>query len=377
MTPECARRRRVLDHGDHGTTIDARKIGRYGEGAWLAQVCDDDEDDEQAAAEADAELDGTARAPPSLPPIRFARWTPASHELHICSYASSSSSSSSSSSTTTTSPPSCDALAVQPLPDSSGLPATFFGAALPDLQKGPVLHPTRWSMTSATPSKNIAAAASHLQANSFVALHRLLSDKALRVAANFANAIVRSGALPQHDAMTTRHHFVNDTLSRFLQVELTPLVERLANVGPLTLSHTYFAGYVLAGSRIPPHRDRPGCDISLSLNVASTPQKPAFPIGVTLAADADDAEEEAASTRGDAIVAYEFGASGWLEVRDGLLPTDDSVDAFTNIVEVWLEPGDAFLFWGRKLEHFRRRPLPAGEQSLNILLHWGASSDLE
>ena len=91
----------------------------------------------------------------------------------------------------------------------------------------------------------------------------------------------------------------------------------------------------------------------------------------------DDAEEEAASTRGDAIVAYEFGASGWLEVRDGLLPTDDSVDAFTNIVEVWLEPGDAFLFWGRKLEHFRRRPLPAGEQSLNILLHWGASSDLE
>lgn len=356
---ECGRRRRVVEQRGRGTMIDARKIARYGEDVWLGQVCSD-----ESGSAAGDKSESTSPMPPWISPVRYAKWVPATKRLHVCASA-----------ITPLSPPSCTRVAVKPLPQGS-ISASFFDV-LPNLQKGFSLHPTHWSLQSALNSKNVATTAAHLQENSYVTLRNLLSDGALRLAAEFAHTIVRSGALPQHDAMTARHHFVNDTLSRFLQVELTPLVERLAGVGPLTLSHTYFAGYVVAGARVPHHRDRPGCDMSLSLNVVSKPQRPAFPIGVSLPFNADAEKDDMYTRDDDAIIGYEFGANGWQEVRQDTPATGKSAGKnhrSAKIVEVLLDPGDAFLFWGRKLEHFRRHPLPVGAQSLNLLLHWSRGS---
>ena len=206
---ECARRRRVIFKRDVGTVIDARKISHLGEEAWLAQACADITEGSSEGSSGDL---SAARS------RRFARRESPEGELMFCS-----------------SPPvSCDTLTVQPLPVDHSITKMFF-QALPELE-GHIVHPTLWG------SRNVSDAHQLLQRNNYVTLRRLISDEALHVASGFALSIVQSGSLPQQDAMTTRHHFVNDTLSRFLQIELTLLVERLVDQGQLTLSHTYLQG---------------------------------------------------------------------------------------------------------------------------------------
>ena len=76
----------------------------------------------------------------------------------------------------------------------------------------------------------------------------------------------------------------------------------------------------------------------------SQPKEISFPIGVTLNSNSDDDDSS--------IIAYEFGADGWQEVRGRKLQgrsTKEINNAFSsenalNIAEVWLEPGDGFLF---------------------------------
>lgn len=311
--------------------IDTRKIAKLGAELWLERACSNHYTWKGAAA-------GASTSAHAKMVHRFASFGE-DGSLNICTESY------------------CNPLTVQQIPEHTLLQWPTLSA----LQGNQILHPNTWAELK---SRRIRVAAAQLQVDGFVQLQNLLSPSALQVAANFASEVIRANVFPQLDAMTTRHHFVNDTLSRFFQVELTPLVEHMAGVGQLTLAHTYFAGYVEPGSKIPPHRDRPGCELSMSLNVVSTPKKASFPIGVRL-------------SKGDAIdgdvIAFEFNADGWQEVRESQATGNLDSQGNEEIFEAWLEPGDAFLFWGRRLTHFRRRPLKLGEKSLNLLLHWSVS----
>jgi hypothetical protein len=172
----------------------------------------------------------------------------------------------------------------------------------------------------------LPAARASFAAEGFAVVPDVLHPYEVAAVRRYVRAHIRTGAFPLGDPkVTRRHHAHNEPLLRDLQERLLGLVTAVVGV-PIKPSYVYLSAYT-AGSILPPHRDRPQCEYSLTLQVDYTPE-PALEAGWPLRLALPNAE-----------------------------------------LTVFQSLGDGLVFAGREHEHFRDR-LPAGHTSTTVLAHF-------
>jgi len=168
--------------------------------------------------------------------------------------------------------------------------------------------------------------------NRYIVLRRILPPFILKAAQSCLNSLIEDGVLSFGDAQTNRYAAYNERCTRFLHHELADLIRNVIahNARP---SYTYFGGYK-GGSVLKPHTDRAQCEFTLSLQIRQSPPDKSWllSLGKKPVFDRDD------NRNGGSF---------------DMPPEDEIVDAD-------LYEGDALLFMGRHLVHFRRGALPEG-----------------
>jgi hypothetical protein len=205
------------------------------------------------------------------------------------------------------------------------------GQALPP-QLVPALHavdalidPAAGGSFDESRANQLAEAAAHFEAFSYATVSCLVPPAHLLALGSYQRALIGAGQVPLGDAQCQRRYGMhNEPIARFFLHQLRSAVARIVGK-PVVPAYTYSVAYE-AGAVLAAHTDRKQCEYTLSLLIDVT----------------GDAESEPWPL--------------WLEVDGGPVP-------------VHQRPGDALLFAGRRLRHWRDR-LPNGRTSTSLLLHY-------
>jgi hypothetical protein len=138
--------------------------------------------------------------------------------------------------------------------------------------------------------------------------------------------MIRTGRVRLGDGQVGRRYAAGDeTVARYVHEQLVQVVSDIAGT-TIKPSYAYFVAYQ-SGAKLERHTDRPQCEYSITLLIDSTPEP--------------------------------LEQSPWpikLDTSDGT-------------IGVWQYLGEALLYRGRRLPHYRD-PLPAGCSSTSLLLHY-------
>eukprot|EP01013_Petalomonas_cantuscygni_P031076 TRINITY_DN57212_c0_g1_i1.p1 TRINITY_DN57212_c0_g1~~TRINITY_DN57212_c0_g1_i1.p1 ORF type:complete len:536 (+),score=68.69 TRINITY_DN57212_c0_g1_i1:129-1736(+) len=154
---------------------------------------------------------------------------------------------------------------------------------------------------------------------------------------------IAGGHLPFKDPQAIRYTSYNDPIARFMMASHRRVPERVLDM-PIKPTYTYFGGYVGSEhSELKPHTDRPQCEYSMSFVVDVDPFAASCPIGLNP----------------HPVGTHNLQLTGAAE--DSGLPAD--------AVYAHMRPGDALVFKGRHLVHWRQ-PIPPGVNCSNVFLHY-------
>jgi hypothetical protein len=171
----------------------------------------------------------------------------------------------------------------------------------------------------------LGAAAEHFRTFSHASVSGLVPQAQLRALAEYQRALVDTGQVPLGDEQCRRRYGMhNEPMARFLLHQLQGAVARVVGrpvMPAYSYSLTYEAGAVLA-----PHTDREQCEYTVSLLIEGTAEGTWEPWPLLLRAN------------GEPVAVHQL-------------------------------PGDALVFAGRRLPHWRE-PLPDGHTSTSLLLHY-------
>jgi hypothetical protein len=171
----------------------------------------------------------------------------------------------------------------------------------------------------------LAGAAAQFEASCYATVSGLTPPGHLLALGRYQRALIGSGRVPLGDAQCHRRYGMhNEPIARFFLHQLRPAISRIVGkpvMPAYTYSVTYEGGAVLAA-----HTDREQCEYTVSLLVDVTGDAESEPWPLWLQADGEP-------------------------------------------VAVRQLPGDALLFAGRRLRHWRDR-LPDGRTSTSLLLHY-------
>jgi len=165
-----------------------------------------------------------------------------------------------------------------------------------------------------------------LAASGFAVLREFVPGAFLASAQDYYHRLVANGFLIRGDRQALRYNRHNEPLACWLHRHTLPLIQRVVSE-KITSSYSYL-GFYLGGAALARHTDRAQCQYTLSLAVDAQPS-----------ARAEDA---------------------WplcLDLADG------------STAQVLLAPGDAVIFRGTELPHYRAR-LPEGRTSWSMFLHY-------
>lgn len=171
-------------------------------------------------------------------------------------------------------------------------------------------------------------------------MRKVLPPFVLNSFAKYQRTRIKKGELKLGDGQSHRYVSYNDRCSRYIQGQLTDFVRKVIahNAKP---TYSYFGGYV-PGSDLKPHVDRKQCEFTMSLAIEQYPHNETWLLSLGKKPLFDR-------------VPGKF--------RIEMPPEDEIVDAD-------LYAGDALLFMGRHLIHFRRGSLPEGRWANQVFLHY-------
>ncbi|MGH7785418.1 MAG: hypothetical protein ACRERC_01040 [Candidatus Binatia bacterium] len=146
---------------------------------------------------------------------------------------------------------------------------------------------------------------------------------------HYYRGLVAGGQLPRgDDQVPDRYRLHSEPAAMFFHPQLAGLLSRIA-AQPVRPSYLYFASYP-PGAALPRHVDRAQCELSISLLIDYSPEPD--------------------------------GPCGWpLFLEHAALPG--------GLVAADLGIGDAVIYRGRELAHYRHR-LPDGHQSSSLFFHY-------
>lgn len=156
-------------------------------------------------------------------------------------------------------------------------------------------------------------------------------------------ALISGGHLTFKDPQAVRFVVYNDPVTRFMLATHRRIPSRITDF-PTKPTYTYFGGYMgSAKSELKPHTDRAQCEFTASVSIDISPVSAECPLGL--------------NPRPKGLKNLELsGASESEQIPD-------------SAVYVKPRPGDALLFKGRHLVHWRE-PIPFGVNCSNIFLHF-------
>jgi hypothetical protein len=179
--------------------------------------------------------------------------------------------------------------------------------------------------------------------NRYIVLRKLLPPFVLRAGAKYYRDLIDRKILRLGDTQARRYVAYNDRIARFIHNQITQLVRKITahNAKP---SYTYFGGYV-AGASLKAHTDRNQCEFTISMNIEQHPYNRTWLLSL------------------DKKPLFD---------RDGRANRANNVmtDNESQIADADLYAGDALLFMGRHLIHFRRGELPEGEWTNQVFMHF-------
>ncbi|MDB4967578.1 MAG: hypothetical protein JWN44_3267 [Myxococcales bacterium] len=165
----------------------------------------------------------------------------------------------------------------------------------------------------------------------FVIVRDILPPALVAAARRYLGELTRNGYL-HYEPKDLHYTLFDEALGVELHRLLTPLVQRLADE-PIKPSYSYVTHYV-AGAALLPHTDNERCQISLAIALDHQP----------------------ARSRQDAWPLCLVDPASGQEVR------------------ALLGAGDALLFRGQRMTHYREGRLGPGETMISLLLHYVAAS---
>lgn len=179
--------------------------------------------------------------------------------------------------------------------------------------------------------------------NRYIVLRKILPPFVLRAAAKYYRLLIDNKILKLGDSQSRRYVAYNDRIARFIHSHITQLVRKITahNARP---SYTYFGGYV-AGASLKAHTDRTQCEFTISMNVEQYPHNRTWLLSLDKQPLFDRDERPN---------------------RSNNVMTDNE----EQIADADLYAGDALLFMGRHLIHFRRGVLPEGEWTNQMFMHF-------
>ncbi len=181
----------------------------------------------------------------------------------------------------------------------------------------------RWSRNVAS---KFAQSGRIFRKNRYISIAGLVHPFQMDALRKYYRRLVRRGGMYMGDGQTlSRYVAHNEPVSRFFQHQLTPAISELAGE-PLKPSYTYVVSYQ-GGSALEKHVDREQCEYTISLLVDYPPESK----------------------------------------HDSCWPL--CIETPAGVVTVTQTIGDALLFRGRELPHFRPK-LHDGYTSTSMLLHY-------
>lgn len=190
---------------------------------------------------------------------------------------------------------------------------------------GALADPRQSGETVARWSDTLTEARAIFSRRGYASLSGLLPGNLLADVANYYQRLTETASAIGDSQCDRRYGVHNEGLARFFHYQFAWLVEQVVGQ-PVIPSYCYFAGYH-EGAELKRHEDREQCEFSVTLLVDYDPlpaAKSSWPL--------------------------------WLETAEGAVAIDQAL-------------GDALLYRGRQLPHWRTR-LADGTRSCSLLLHY-------
>jgi hypothetical protein len=162
--------------------------------------------------------------------------------------------------------------------------------------------------------------------NGFASVQGLIHPFHIGSLRRYYRRLLRTGGMKLGDSSSPRRFVAhNESVATFFHRRLAGVVGAIAG-RPVKPSYVYVSAYQ-SGADLPPHTDRAQCEYSITLLLDQTPE-----------------------------------------------PTDQSswplyLNTSAGTVAIWQGIGDALIYRGRQLEHFRT-PLPQGMSSTSMFFHY-------
>lgn len=184
----------------------------------------------------------------------------------------------------------------------------------------------------------------HFLENRFIVLRKILPPFVLRTTAKYYRSLIDNKVLKLGDTQSRRYVAYNDRIARFIHNHVVQMVRRITahNARP---SYTYFGGYV-GGASLKAHTDRSQCEFTISMNVEQYPHDRTWLLSV------------------DKKPLFDTDVGKANRANNEVTPNE------SQIADADLYAGDAVLFMGRHLIHFRRGELPQGEWTNQLFMHF-------
>ena len=207
------------------------------------------------------------------------------------------------------------------------VPGAPVGAVRPDLAAalvavGALVDPAD-EHEDGSQARALHRGATHFGERAYADIADLVPRAHVAALRDYQERLVRSGRIPLGDAQCAGRFGVHDDpMARFFLHQLAPAVSQVV-AEPVKPAYAYSISYT-AGAELSEHTDRAQCEYTVSLLVGADSGKEPWPL--------------------------------WLRVG-------------SERVSVLQRPGDALVFAGRRLPHWRER-LPEGRSSASLLLHY-------
>lgn len=110
-----------------------------------------------------------------------------------------------------------------------------------------------------------------------IIINNVFNDESFQNLRKYFLNSIENNCFKLGDKQSNRYKAYDDIISRIMQYECLPLIEKITN-SKLKPTYTYFSGYI-KDTDLPPHTDRPECGYTVSL-IIDKPEKTKWPIYV-------------------------------------------------------------------------------------------------
>ncbi len=196
--------------------------------------------------------------------------------------------------------------------------------------------------------ESLEKAKNQFSQNQYVVLRELLSSAQMKAMRRFYRQYLAGGFMPFDDTQSKRFYQHNEPLARHFHQNLTKIMSLV--VGEEVIPSYVYVGSYINKADLTPHTDRAQCEFSISFQVDYLPEP-----------------ENHISPWGLFLWKPDFSKNAPIQYTSNKFPA--ASEAADKNTAVYLASGDALVYKGRELIHYRYS-LPDGHQSTSLFFHY-------